>query len=250
MKNFTEIYDDVEHDPIPKGFRVDDLIMGLRINGAEMGSGNYAPNIREQLQTSFVNLRSFIEAAGVTTDNIGQVSFFLRNIEERGLINEPWTEMFPDQDNRPTYKFMPADLAGDELVRLEAYAVMGATRRAIHVDGVAHVNPIPMAVRIGKYLFSSRMLPYDPATAMPAETLEAQADFVFQHAFTVLRAAEMTWSHVLQGRAFYADQRGQELIKGRWQSQFRDAIAVPPLHNVQYNAGDLLVMLEFIAMDQ
>jgi len=64
--------------------------------------------------------------------------------------------MFTNSDDRPTYKFMPAELTGEQLVHMEYFAVPGARRRDLHVQGVAHTNPIPMAVQIGRYVFSSR----------------------------------------------------------------------------------------------
>ena len=248
MARFTELFDHAAIDPTPKGFRLDDLIVGLRIDGADAVTGSFGSNIQEQLENAYANLRSLVETAGATTDNIAQVSFFLGDIGDRDLVNGPWVKMFPDPDDRPTYKFMPAAMHGEELVRLEAFAVAGERRRPIHVDGVAHVNPIPMAVRIGPYLFSSRMLPYDPETSAAADGVEAQADFVFEHASTVLDRAGMTWTDVVQGRAFYASELGRELIGARWRSRLAATDPVPPLHEVEYHAGDLLVFLEFIAI--
>lgn len=249
MESFSEVFGNSAADPIPSGFRFDDLIVGLRINGADSQTGELGSDIHSQLRTAYSNLRAFVESAGGTLDNVGQVSFFLKDIDHRDLINEPWVKMFPDSGDRPTYKFMPADLAENELVRLEMFAVLGARRKAIHVAGVAHVNPIPMAVQIGRYLFSSRMLPYDPATEKPAGNVQDQADYIFQHASTVLNAAGMGWADVMQGRAFYAEDSGRALIADRWQARFGNTATAPPLHPVQYFAGDLLVMLEFIAME-
>jgi 2-iminobutanoate/2-iminopropanoate deaminase len=248
VNRFIELFENAEIDPTPKGFCCDDLIVGLRINGADTATGAFGSGIHEQLEIAYANLRSLVEVAGATTDNIAQVSFFLKDIGDRDLVNGPWIEMFPDPDDRPTYKFMPAVTDGEELVRLEMFAVAGERRRPIHVEGVAHVNPIPMAVKIGRYLFSSRMLPYDPKTGSPADGVEAQADFVFEHASTVLDRAGMTWSDVVQGRAFYSLELGRELITERWKLHTGEMDHVPPLHDIRYSAGDLLVFLEFISI--
>ena len=248
MDNFAEIFGNSAVDPIPLGFRADDLIIGLRITGADPDTGVLGEGIDEQLRLAYANLRSCVEAAGASTDNVGQVSFYLKDFEHRNLINGPWNEMFPDPEDRPTYKFMPAPLAGDQLVQMEFLAVAGERRRDIAVKGVAHTNPIPMAVRIGRYLFSSRMLPYDPATEKAAEGAETQADFIFEHAETILTSAGMGWADVVQGRAFYVEESGLSLIESGWAQRFPDAATRPPLHPVRYGAGGLLVMLEFIGI--
>lgn len=248
LNRFSEIFVNGASNPAPQGLRIDDLIVGLGINGANPTTGEIGSGIHEQLANAYANLRSLVEASGAAVENIGQVSFFLADFDHRNLINDPWVEMFPDPDDRPTYKFMPATMVGGELVRLEAFAVAGERRRPIHVDGVAHVNPIPMAVRIGRYLFSSRMLPYDPMTEAPATSVEAQADFIFAHASTVIERAGMSWNNVVQGRAFYATERGRTLLEDRWTARVGDGLDAPPLHGVEYHAGDLLVFLEFIAI--
>ncbi|HVB05644.1 MAG TPA: RidA family protein [Acidimicrobiales bacterium] len=245
MHSFTEVFR--SFDPIPVGYRNGALVTGLRIDGRDPDSGELGHGIEAQLANAYENLRRAVEAAGGSTDNIGQVSFFLADFDDRAAINPPWVAMFPDENDRPTYKFMPAPLPEGELVQMEFYAVLGERRTDIHLTGVAHANPIPMAVRIGAYLFSSRVLAYDPATAQPAEGNEAQARFLYENVNAVIDAAGMSWSDVVQGRGFLADLAEEPLLGGPWAERFPDAAARPPLHLVRYGAGALRVMLEIVA---
>jgi 2-iminobutanoate/2-iminopropanoate deaminase len=233
-------------DPIPNAFRVDDLIRGSRIDGREPTTGEFPATIGTQIANAYATMLASVEAAGATAAHIGQVSFYFQNIDDRALINERWIELFPDPDDRPTYKFMPARLAGGQLLQMDFYAVPGASRRSIHVQGVAHANPIPMAVQIGRYLFTSRILAYDPATEKAAATAEEQADFVFQHAQTILDAAGFDWNDVSQGRGFVADLSLMPLVTERWMHRFQSKDAAP-LHATRYGGGALQVMLELIA---
>jgi 2-iminobutanoate/2-iminopropanoate deaminase len=247
MSGLFEVFGNTVVDPIPKAILIDDLLHGLRIDGRDPNTGEYPETIEQQLVNAYATMRDSVEAAGASVDNIGQVSFYLQNFDHRALINDPWNEMFTDAEDRPTYKFMPADLPGEQLVHMEYFAVPGARRRDLHVQGVAHTNPIPMAVHIGRYVFSSRMLPYDPATEKAATTTEAQADFIFQHAKRILDDAGFTWSDVVQGRGFFVQEEMFPLISSRWMERFPDATSRPPLHPIRYGAGGLQVMLEFIA---
>jgi len=243
-----EVFGDPNVDPIPLGFRTGDLVHGLRITGRDPKTGTLGDGIEAQLRNAYDNMRLCVENAGGTIDNIAQVSMFFADFQsDRGAMNPPWVEMFPDENDRPTYKFMPANLPAEARIHFGFFAVVGQRRKLLSVPGVAHTNPIPLGVRIGRYLFSSRILPYDPSTGQPANGPEAQAEFLFQNADALLRAGGMAWGDVQQGRAFLAEPGHQQLVDSRWQERFPNADARPTLHRVRYGGGALQVMLEVIA---
>lgn len=238
-----------DDDPIPIGVRVDDLVIGLRIDGRHPDSGGFPDDAATQLRNAHENLRRCVLTAGLGLDNVAQVSFFLSDFATRAEMNPPWVEMFPSDDDRPTYKFLPALLPPGQLVHVEFFGVAGGRRRDIQIPGVAHANPIPMAVRIGRYLFTSRLLAYDPATQQPAVGASAQTKFLFENAETVLAAAGMGWGDIVQGGAFGADEACDALIEEGWRACFPDPSRRPPLHPLRYGAGSLLVMLELIGRE-
>lgn len=236
-------------DPIPTGIRVDDLVVGFGIDGRDPETGELVDDAPIQLANAHENLRRCANAAGAELDNVAQVSFFLADFDDRVAMNVPWVETFPKDDDRPTYKFMPATLPAGQRVRVEFFAVPGERRRDIQISGVAHTNPIPMAVRIGRYLFSSRLLAYDPATERAAEGPDAQTKFLFENAETVLAAAELGWGDIVQGRAFAADDACAALLEAAWKDLYPDQLRRPPLHPIRYGAGSLVVMLELIGRE-
>jgi 2-iminobutanoate/2-iminopropanoate deaminase len=191
-----------------------------------------------------------VENAGGTLDNVAHVSMYWANWSaDREEMNPPWVEVFSDAADRPTYKFMSApNLPQGERIAFECYAVMGARRELLAVDGVAHTNPIPLGVRIGRYVFSSRMLPYDPSTGKVAEGAEAQARFLFSNTAAMLARGRMSWKDVVYGRAFLADPPAQrQLVDEHWHRVFADDAKRPVLNRVKYGGGPLQVMLEVIA---
>ena len=100
---------------------------------------------------------------------------------------------------------------------------------------------------MGPYLFSSRVLPYDPSTGAPAENVEAQAEFLFGNVEALLKVGGMDWSNVDQGRAFVADLANLPVVTDRWEQIFPNTENRPVLHSLKYGGGALQVMLEFIA---
>ena len=244
------VFGNPDLDPIPVGTLVGDLLHVTRISGRDQQTGVLPDDVRGQLRNAYAAMRLAVENAGGTLDNVAHVSMYWANWStDREEMTPPWVKVFPDAADRPTYKFMPApNLPRGERIAFECYAVPGARRELLAVEGVAHTNPIPLGVRIGRYVFSSRMLPYDPSTGKPADGAEAQAQFLFANTEAMLAQGRMGWRDVVYGRAFLADPPTQRpLVDERWQSVFPDADRRPALNRVKYGGGPLQVMLEVIA---
>lgn len=63
--------------------------------------------------------------------------------------------MFPDEQDRPPFRYLQAPLPPGVLLQLQAYAVLGGRRQVLSIPGVAHRDPMPLAVQIGPMGFSS-----------------------------------------------------------------------------------------------
>jgi 2-iminobutanoate/2-iminopropanoate deaminase len=236
MSTLSELF--LGEDPIPVGVRIDDAIHGLRIEGTDPSD-------------ALRNLERVVKAAGATLDNVAQVSFFLKDAAQLKTINPAWLQMFPDDEDRPTYKFMTAaDLPPEKPALVEFFAIANKRRKLLHIPNVAHTNPIPMGVRIGNYVFSSRVLPYDPDTGQPPDDVERQADCLFQNVRTLLDVAGAKPEHITQGRMFLLDPSTLRMAERAWKG-ILGSVPPPKLHVTQYSlAPSLKVMLEFIAVDR
>jgi enamine deaminase RidA (YjgF/YER057c/UK114 family) len=176
------------------------------------------------------NLRRTVAAAGASLDDVAQVSFFARHQADLGAMNPARQTVFPDEADRPTPKFMTAELPGDQLFQVEFFAVAGQRRRFLHIRNVAHTNPIPMGVRIGRYVFSSRVLPYDPETGQAAQGVERQAACLFGNIRSLAQAAEAEPAAISQGRLFFSDGASVPLAerRGRNSSKTLSHISAAP----------------------
>lgn len=244
----TELFMPQDVDPIPVGTRIGDLVHGLRVTGVHPETGELGAGVDGQLHNAYEQMRRCVEQQGGSLLNVAHLSMYFADLERgRESMNRPWMEAFPDEADRPTYKFMQANLPGERLVHLEFFAVLNHRRQVLEVPGVAHTNPIPLGVRMGPYLFSSRILPYDPSTGEPPGDAEAQARFVFENVTALLEAGDMSWPDVRQGRAFLAKPAHLRLVERLWAARFPDAPARPALYALQYGGGALQVMLEVLA---
>ena len=125
-----------------------------------------------------------------TVDVLLPVFHFFFEVGDHGPLRGDFPErlghfpraLFCEQGNLPV----------GERIAFECYAVPGQGRKLLAVEGVAHTNPIPLGVRIGRYLFSSRMLPYDPAKGWAADGAESQAEFLFANTDALLKTLLFT----------------------------------------------------------
>jgi enamine deaminase RidA (YjgF/YER057c/UK114 family) len=244
------VFGNPDLDPIPAGTLVGDLLHLNRISGRDPQTGALPDGIESQLKNGYANMKAAVENAGGSLDNVAHVSMYWANwADDREQMNPPWVAAFPKDDDRPTYKFMPApNLPAGERIAFECYAVIGQRRKLLAVEGVAHTNPIPLGVRIGRYVFSSRMLPYDPSTGKPADGAESQASHLFANTEAMLKQGGMGWGDVIYGRAFLADPPSQRaMVDALWDKAMSDASKRPSLNRVKYGGGALQVMLEVIA---
>lgn len=223
-------------EPIPVGVRVGDVVHVVRLS---------APDV----STALAHLRDIVHGAGAELENVAQVSFFVRSADLLPTINPAWLHVFPDDHDRPTYKFMVDDaLTPTHPVQVEFFAVAGQRRRMLQVSGVAHVNPIPLGVRIGQYLFSSRVLPYDPAAGAPPDEVAQQAAHLFANVRALLTEGGLEPATITQGRVFLADPADLPLVEPLWRDLVATARQTPALQVTPYAlAPSLQVMLEFIA---
>lgn len=227
------------------GLRVDDLVYGVGVTGHDRHTGELAADLPGQVAVALANVDAQLADHGGSVDNVARVGFHLRDPADIRLVNDVWTTRFPDERNRPTYKFLRAELDGQQQVRLDFFAVLGHRRQCLYLPNVAHGNPIPMAVLMGRYLFTSRVLPYDPDTGHPGADGASQARLAVLNTGALLAESGMTWRNVRQGRAFVADPADDEFVRVQWRTH---ADPTASLHITRYRAGALAVLLETVAV--
>jgi len=88
-------------NPIPTASRIGPFVASGGIFGQDPQTGTIPSRIEEQCAVMFVNIRRIIEAAGGTTEDILQVTVWLKDISNRPHVNKEWVAMFLDPESRP-----------------------------------------------------------------------------------------------------------------------------------------------------
>lgn len=114
----------VEHTaPIPMGARVGNMVFSSGIMGANPQTGEIPDDPAQQAEFAFQNLRTFLQLAGVTPEQVGHVTVYVKDNKYREFINKPWSELYPDPEKRPARHAVQTDLARNMLLQLEIIAV-------------------------------------------------------------------------------------------------------------------------------
>lgn len=110
--------------PIPAGARVGPVIWSSGISGKDPATGLLPASAEEQVRHAFQNMRALVEAGAGALQDIVRVTVFLKDGSLRPLVNGPWTELFPDPEDRPARHAVLAELQGGMLIQLEVVAVV------------------------------------------------------------------------------------------------------------------------------
>ena len=161
--------------------QVGGLFFTSGVRGVDLATGAMPDDPAEQFLNAWRNLKALVEAAGLSTDDIGIVTNFIDSQDFRPHINTGWLELFPDADNRPARKTTSYPLPLGEGVQLQAIGVAGQQRQRIEVPGLTHRDPLPNGVRMGDYVFSSVIVPWDLSTSQPVIGEDAQTDQCFDN---------------------------------------------------------------------
>lgn len=112
-------------NPIPSGVRLGNMVFSGGISGQDPATGTIPPEVEKQAELAFQNLQRLMAAAGGSTDDIGHITVYLKDLGHREHINREWLKMFPDDGDRPTRHTLKADLQGNTLLQLQIIAVVG-----------------------------------------------------------------------------------------------------------------------------
>ena len=110
--------------PIPMGARIGNIVFSSAISGRDPETNELPKEPERQAKVLFRNIRTFMEKAGGTTEDIGHMTVYLKEESYREVINKEWVKMFPDEHNRPARHAIKIELRGEVLFQVEIIAVL------------------------------------------------------------------------------------------------------------------------------
>lgn len=112
-------------NPIPAACRIGNILVSGGIHGMDPATGRTAESLDDQLRFMFQHVRTVMEAAGGTTDDIIKMSVVLKDRAQRPALNVEWIKMFPDEHSRPARHTSEGNLSPGMLAQCDIMAVIG-----------------------------------------------------------------------------------------------------------------------------
>ena len=112
-------------NPIPGASRIGNIMMSSVISGRDPDGKTMPEDLAGQIVNLFAHIRSAVEAAGGTPDDILRITFYVKDpATGRAALNEEWVKMFPDENARPARHTLTLAAGGPSLVTCEFTAVL------------------------------------------------------------------------------------------------------------------------------
>ena len=110
--------------PIPMGAAIGNIVFSSAISGRDPKTNTLPGDPDKQAEVLFQNIRSFMERAGGTTDDIVRMTVYLKEERYRDSINKEWLKLFPSEHDRPARHAIRVDVRGEMLFQIEIFAVV------------------------------------------------------------------------------------------------------------------------------
>jgi len=114
-----------EHvNPIPAATVVGSMLFTSAIGGEDPDTLGLPDDKEAQIANVFKTMRAIMREAGGSVDNIGKVTVYVADRDDRKLINPHWLEMFPDEESRPVRHTVAKSLPAGRFIQVEFIAVL------------------------------------------------------------------------------------------------------------------------------
>jgi 2-iminobutanoate/2-iminopropanoate deaminase len=197
----------------PVAAKLDALVYAPAIQGFDPQTGALVEGGTEpQLRQALANMDAIMAQAGGSRASVARVTVFMRDLQERvPVLNPVWAEWYPDDQDRPPHKYMPASLPDGVNVSLQVIGLIGAgPRQVLEVPGVRHGDPMSMGARLGNLVTTSRILTGQLPEGAGAEERTAQ---LFENARIMMRQAGGDGSELVQTTVLIGDEQYRELVQ-------------------------------------
>ena len=110
--------------PISLGVRIDNMVYTSGISGRDTVTDSMPVDAAGQAEMMFKNVRSIIELAGGSVDDIIYMQLRMKDRGDRQYIDPHWLAMFPNADDRPARHAEETELGGGMLMQCQITAVL------------------------------------------------------------------------------------------------------------------------------
>jgi reactive intermediate/imine deaminase len=164
--------------------------------GARNAKGEIAEGVEAQLRQTFENIKTIVEAAGLTMGHVVFTQVYLSDATDEGPLNRVWKEYFPKSP--PARSTIGIARLPGVPVEINAVAVRDIARRKVVVPpGYPANSPLSPAVIAADRMYLSGFLGRDINTGRIPEDPAAQVDLALDRMQAALKAGGLDFRHMV-----------------------------------------------------
>lgn len=111
-------------NPIPAACRIGPLLCSGVIYGRDPLTQQVPADLAQQCELMFQHVRSIVEAAGGTLEDVIKMTLWMKDKSQRETVNRYWEQAFPDPDARPARHALEGQFSGTMLIQCDFMAVL------------------------------------------------------------------------------------------------------------------------------
>jgi enamine deaminase RidA (YjgF/YER057c/UK114 family) len=235
--------------PYTPGLQVGNLLY-ISGQGAGDAKGEFAPTVAGQLRQSLNNVRSIVEAVGLTMEHVVYAQLYATDASAYDALPSVWGEFF--REGGPALSRLGVTaLPVQTPLEINAVAVTDlAMKRVIRLSDVANAGEPPDAVVAGDRLFFSSCFGLDSEGKVPADSA-IQTKTALDRMEAILKAAGIGPDHVVFVNPYITDalDAGQMNKEYARHFKFGDTPARATIHVTHLPQGAGVAFTGVAAMD-
>lgn len=227
---FREIFLDPIHDSRSSGMRIGNVIFLPFIEARPDETIAVEERTRIQIAEVLTTMDNVLLIAETDRSVVARVTFFMREVRERPILNEVWKSWFPDPLDRPPHKYVPALLPEGVNVAIQVLASVGGKREVLEIPGLEHGDPMSMGARTANIVTSSRLFGL-------LEDLDDEITLVLERIGILMKQAGATLDQITQATFFVGTPEIGAVLQQRWDAHWSTHVHRPHIHMIVTDLG-------------
>ncbi|HXF14903.1 MAG TPA: RidA family protein [Terriglobales bacterium] len=191
----------------------------ISAQGPQRFDGKVPAKFDEQVRQTLDNIKSIVEAAGLTMNNVVYTQVYLTDISKYGEMDRVFGEYFPN--NPPARAVLGVAAVPQSPIQINAVAVRDLTgRRAIFPANSKANDSASPGVLTHDRLFVSGMTGVDAATGKVPDDPAAQVDLALDRMQEVLKAAGLDMANMVFVNPYLTSEIPGHVMNQRYARRF------------------------------
>jgi reactive intermediate/imine deaminase len=187
--------------------------------GPRREDGSLPPTFEAQVRQALDNVKSIVQAAGLTMEHVVYTQVYLEDINKYREVNQVFGEVFAKTP--PARAVLGVAKLPEPPVQINAIAVRSlADKRAVYPPGYKSEDATAPAIVTHDQLFLSAMPGSDPVSGKVPEDPAAQVDFALDRMKAVLQAAGLDLGHMVFVNPYLTADIPSRIMNQHYASRF------------------------------